>query len=296
MSDISVSTDFQVFCNNLKISDSIISNVQSRYHMITKRINLDYWNNESEVLHSRYVGSYGRGTSIYTSDIDIVVELPWTEYNRFNAYSGNGQSALLAALRSCLQKTYSTTRISADGQVVIIEFTDGVKFEIVPAFKFSDGSGYIYPDTNNGGSWKTMDPKTEIDFFNRRNGICNGNLKRLCQMLRAWKSKHTVLMSGILLDTTAYHFMMDYENADKSFTYFDWISRDYFKYLVNNAERVYWDKPGNTGSVKRQYTIKNDAEYAYNKACEALDDFSKDYSHCWHEDWRAIYGAKFPES
>lgn len=296
MSDISVSSDFQGFCSNLRISDSVISNIQSRYHSITKRVNMDYWNCESDVLHSRYVGSYGRGTCIYTSDIDIVVELPWSEYSRYNGYSGNGQSALLASLRNCLQKTYSTSHISADGQVVDIEFSDGVKFEVVPAFKYSDGSGYCYPDTNNGGAWKFMDPKTEIDCFNGRNSICNGNLKQLCQMLRSWKSKHTVLMSGILLDTTAYRFLVDYEYADKSYSYYDWMSRDYFKYLLDNADKVYWDKPGNTGTVKREHSIKGDAEYAYNKACEALDDYSKGYRYCWHEDWRNIYGTRFPES
>jgi len=296
MSSISVSTDFQSFCKNVKISNNVIDNVKSRYHAITRRINLDYWNSQSDILHSYYVGSYGRGTSIYTSDIDIVVELPWSEYGRYDDYSGNGQSALLAALRNCLQKTYSTSHISADGQVVVISFTDGVRFEIVPAFKYSDGSGYCYPDTNNGGSWKSMDPKSEMDSFNGRNSICNGNLKRLCQMLRAWKSKHTVLMSGILLDTTAYRFMQSYEYADKSYSYYDWMSRDYFKYLLDNSEKVYWDKPGDTGTVKREYSIKGDAEDAYNKACEALEHYSKDYSYSWHQDWRSIYGTGFPES
>ena len=296
MSNISVSTDFQVFCKELKIRDSVIDAIQSRYHAITKRVNIDYWNNESEVLHSRYVGSYGRGTCIYTSDIDIIVELPWSEYSKYENYSGNGQSALLSSLRNCLQKTYSTSQISADGQVVVISFSDGVIFEIVPAFKYSDSSGYCYPDTNNGGKWKSMDPKSEIDCFNGRNKICNGNLKRLCQMLRAWKTKHTVLMSGILLDTTAYRFMQDYKYADKSYSYYDWMSRDYYKYLLNNAEKVYWEKPGNTGTVKRENFIKREAEYAYNKACEAIDDFSKGYSYSWHKNWRNLYGARFPES
>ena len=156
MGTISVTSDFDRFCKNLRMSDTTVSNVQNRYHAITKRVNSDYWNSSSDTLHSLYVGSYGRGTSIYTSDIDIVVELPWSEYTRYNNYSGNGQSALLAALRNCLLKTYSSSSVSADGQVVDIAFSDGVKFEVVPAFKYSDGSGYCYPDTNNGGSWRSM--------------------------------------------------------------------------------------------------------------------------------------------
>lgn len=296
MGSISVSSDFQQFCSNLRMSDWIVSNVQDRYHAITKRINQDFWNSASDTAHSLYVGSYGRGTSIFTSDIDIVVDLPWSEYTRYNAYSGNGQSALLAAIRSSLQKTYSSSKISADGQVVDISFSDGITFEVVPAFRYSDNTGYCYPDTNNGGSWKSMDPKSEIDSFNGRNSICNGNLKRLCRMLRAWKNKHTVLMSGILLDTTVYRFLQSYEYAGKSFTYYDWMLRDYFKYLLDNADKTYWDKPGDTGVVKREYSIRADARHAYNKALEALEAYSNDYTYSWHNDWRDIFGSKFPES
>ena len=296
MGNISVTSDFDRFCKSLRMSDTTVSSIQNRYHAITKRVNTDYWNSSSDTLHSLYVGSYGRGTSIYTSDIDIVVELPWSEYTRYNNYSENGQSALLAGLRSCLLKTYSSTSISSDGQVVDISFSDGVKFEVVPAFKYSDGSGFCYPDTNNGGSWKSMNPKKEIDSFIGRNSICNGNLKRLCRMLRAWKSKHTVLMSGILLDTTAYRFLQGYEYADKSLEYYDWMSRDYFKFLLDNADQTYWDKPGDTGYVKREYSIKSDAEFAYNKAVEAIADYGNGYSSCWHQEWREIYGTRFPES
>lgn len=295
MGDISVSSDFESFCRNLRMSDTTVSNVRNRYHAITKRINQDYWNSSSETAHSLYVGSYGRGTCIYTSDIDIVVELPWSEYSKYDAYSGNGQSALLASVRSSLLKTYSSSNVSADGQVVDISFSDGVKFEIVPAFKFDDGR-YYYPDTNGGGSWKSMDPKKEIDTFNARNSSCNGNLKRLCRMLRAWKNTHTVLMSGILLDTIAYRFLLTYEYADKSYVYYDWVSRDFFKYLLDHVEQVSWEKPGNTGYVKREYSIKNDVQFAYDKSLEALSDYSKNYKYCWHSDWRAIYGTKFPES
>ena len=103
-------------------------------------------------------------------------------------------------------------------------------------------------------------------------------------------------MSGILLDTTAYRFMLNYEYADKSFEYYDWMSRDYFKYLLDHAGQVYWNKPGDTGRIKREYSIRSDAQFAYDKALEAIEDYSKDYSYCWHQDWREIYGAKFPNS
>lgn len=294
MGKISVSNDFQQFCKNLRMSDSVVSNIQSRYRAITKRINQDFWGSDSEIQHSFYVGSYGRGTAIYTSDIDIVVELPWTEYTKYNNYSGNGQSALLQAVKNSLKKTYNNSCVSADGQVVDIVFSDGVKFEIVPAFKWSVSTGYCYPDTNAGGSWKGMYPKDEIKAFNELNSTTNGNLKRLCRMMRAWNANNSVLMPGILIDTLAYRFMSNYEYADKSYSYYDWMSRDFFQYLMDVADQDYWLKPGSNQRVYDKYGFRTEAEDSHAKCLVALARYDKDYYYLWHDDWRIIYGSKFP--
>jgi len=294
MGKISVSDDFQQFCKNLRMSDSVVSNVQNRYRAITKRINQDFWGIISEIQHSFYVGSYGRGTAIYTSDIDIVVELPWSEFSKYDNYSGNGQSALLQAVRNSLMKTYSTSRVSADGQVVDVVFSDGVKFEVVPAFKWSTSSGYSYPDTNNGGSWKDMYPKDEIKAFNDLNAATNGNLKRLCRMMRAWNTQKGVLMSGILIDTLTYRFMQRYKHADKSYTYYDWMSRDLFQHLIDVADQDYWLIPGSGRKVYDKYGFDREAKEAHAKCLEALMHADKDFDYLWHNDWRNIYGSKFP--
>ena len=143
---MSVSDYFSTFCSNLRMSSDTVSTIQYRYHQITKRINLDYWSSSSETTHSLYVGSYGRGTEIWTSDIDIIVQLPYSTYEKFNAYKSNGQSALLQEVKGVLQKTYSTSYVKGDGQVIGINFSDGINFEIVPAFINTDGS-YTYPES-----------------------------------------------------------------------------------------------------------------------------------------------------
>ena len=123
------------------------SNAQDASHTsivlrdITHRLNLDFWDNDSETSHSLYVGSYGRNTAIHGfSDLDMVFRLPCSKYERYNSYSGNGQSALLQAVRESIQRTYSTTTIGADGQVVQVSFADGIAFEVVPVFDKTDGS------------------------------------------------------------------------------------------------------------------------------------------------------------
>lgn len=294
MGEILVSSDFEQFCKNLRMNGSVISNVQNRYHAITKRINKDFWNTDSEVQHSFYVGSYGRGTAIYTSDIDIVVELPWSEFTKYDNYSGNGQSALLQVVKNSLMKTYSTSCVGADGQVVGITFSDGIAFEVVPAFGWITSSEYSYPDTNHGGTWKAMNPKDEIKAFNDLNSATNGNLKRLCRMIRAWNSHKSVSMPGVLIDTLAYRFLLHYEHADKPYSYYDWMSRDFFRYLVDVSGQDYWLKPGSNQRVYNVCKFGNKAKEAHDKCVEALDDYAKDYKYCWYNDWREIYGNKFP--
>lgn len=291
---MSVSDYFSTFCSNLRMSNDTVSTIQQRYHQITKRINLDYRNSSSETAYSLYVGSYGRGTEIWTSDIDMIVQLPYETYVKFNAYSGNGQSALLQEVKGVLQKTYSTSYVKGDGQVIGIDFSDGISFEIVPAF-INDDDSYTYPDTNNGGSWRTTDPRKEINAMNTRNNNINKNLKRLCRMARAWKGKNSVSMSGILIDTLAYKFIDTWEYKDKSYLYYDYMSRDFFSYLKDlDTNQNYWLAPGSNRYVWKNGNFQSKAKTAYENALDAITYESNNQSYSSKQKWRDIYGTKFP--
>ncbi len=289
-----VSEYFSIFCSNLRMSADTVSVIQSRYRQITKRINTDYWESSSETLHSLYVGSYGRGTEIWTSDIDMIVQLPYETYEKFNGYFNNGQSALLQEVKSVLQKTYSMSHVKGDGQVIGINFTDGINFEIVPAFINKDDS-YTYPDSNNGGSWKTTDPKKEISAMNTRNNDTNKNLKRLCRMVRAWKKNCNVSMSGILIDTLAYKFIADWKYKDKSYLYYDYMSRDFFEYLKDiDTCQSYWLAPGSNRYVWKKDNFQLKAKTAYNNAVDAIAYENNSQAYSAKQKWREIYGTKFP--
>lgn len=140
--------------------------VSQRYKRITRAVNLEFWGNDSKSNHSLYVGSYGRGTAIDTSDIDMLVELPKDEYERFDTLRGNGQSRLLQTVKKAILTTYPKSNVRGDGQVVVIDFSDGIRFEVLPAFRQIDWTGkwngqYTYPDSNMGGNWLTTNPKAE---------------------------------------------------------------------------------------------------------------------------------------
>ena len=251
---------FKTFCGNIQVQNGAV--ISLRYKAITKRLNTDFWETDSDTSHSLYVGSYGRNTAIHgTSDVDMIFQLPYSVYKQYDDYNGNGQSALLQAVRTSVKKTYSVTNIGAAGQVILVPFDEGITFELVPGF-VNDDDSYTYPDSNTGGSWKTTNPKPEIEEIRTRNSTCNNNLVPLCRMMRSWKEKWNVPLGGLLIDTLAYQFIIDWTYRDKSYLYYDYMSRDFFAYMANqSADQDYWKAPGSGqwvygGKAQFQYKAK----------------------------------------
>lgn len=292
-----VGEDFKTLCSNLAVSAAMRASISERYELITRRLNLEFWNTDSRTAHSFYTGSYGRGTAVgTTSDMDMIMQLPYEHYVRYNNHEGNGQSALLQDVRKAIQKTYSTTAVGADGQVVGVPFTDGITFEVLPAFLNKDDS-YTFPDSNSGGSWKTTNPKPEIEEIAKTDGACNGNLKMLCRMARAWKSTWTVPISGLLLDTLAYYFLRDSQYKDKGYVYYDFMSRDFFDYLrARDEKQDYWLSPGANQYVWNRGNFQYKATRSYNISLEACSYQSDKYGWTARQKWREIYGTNYPAS
>ena len=287
---------FSSFCSNLTVKDE--ATISSRYKSITKRLNTDFWNTESDTSHSLYVGSYGRNTAIQGfSDLDMIFQLPYSVYEQYNKYIGNGQSALLQAVKTSIEKTYSTTSIRGDGQVIVVPFTDGISFEVVPAFTNTDDS-YTFPDSSGGGSWKKTNPKPEIQAIRDRNNSCNGNLVRLCRMMRSWKGKWDVPIGGLLIDTLAYQFIENWEYRDKSYVYYDYMCRDFFKWMSEqDSEQEYWKAPGSGQYVYGKGLFQYKAKRCYNISLEAIEHETATPKREWSakQKWREIFGTAYPD-
>lgn len=99
-----------------KHGETIPSNMRSlistRYQTVTRAVNVEFWNSSSNSAHSLYVGSYGRGTAIDTSDIDILVEVPESNYRRYDTLKGNGTVTFIAGSQKCAFILLSKNRYS----------------------------------------------------------------------------------------------------------------------------------------------------------------------------------------
>lgn len=287
---------FSTFCSNLQVRDG--GTIATRCGNITRRLNTDFWTTTSDTSHSLYVGSYGRNTAIAGfSDVDLIFQLPYSVYKQYNEYASNGQSALLQSVKKSIERTYSTTNIRADGQVIQVPFTDGLIFEVVPAFDNDDGS-FTYPNASGGGSWKTTNPKPEIKAIRERNAITNGNLVMLCRMMRDWKSRWSVPIGGLLIDTLAYQFMETWEHRDKSFLYYDFMCRDFFNWMAAQDEnQEWWRSPGSGQYVWGKGLFQYKAKRCYNLSLEAIEHEMAATKREWSakQKWREIFTTSFPD-
>ncbi len=285
---MNVSSTFQEFLQNLAIDNK--EEISDRYGEITKVLNIKYRNTESKISNSLQVGSYGRFTAIKNiSDLDMVYILPWTEYERFK---NDRQSALLQEVKKTIQLRYPKTDMRGDGQVVVISFTN-YQIEVLPALEYEDGS-FLYPDTNDGGSWKTTKPRLEIKAISDLHQAKNQNLRTLCKMIRSWKNYHGVAMGGLLIDSVAYNFLNSTTYYDdKSFTYYDWLIRDFLKYLsdLQNINHVF--APGSNQKVYIKKKFKTRAKKAHKLVLEAIEAQENKNA---NQKWKKIFGRNFPSA
>ena len=286
---------FSTFCGTLRLDSDKRSTLGYRTGRITRAVNEAFRNLDSDTAYRFYVGSMGRNTAIpTTSDVDLLVELPAATYHQYNAHAGNGQSALLTAVRTAIRTTYKTSDVFGDGQVVIVSFDDGVTYEVLPAFANTNG-GFTFGDTNSGGSWRECKPKQEMDAFAKRNQACNGNLIELARMARAWRDCNGVPMNGMLIDALVYQFIETWPHRDKSYLYYDWMTRDFFGFLAGQPNsQVYWLAPGSGSYVRRKGPFEYKARQAELRALEAINDQATGHEWSAKQKYREIYGNLFP--
>lgn len=288
---MNTSEKFTEFLSNIKIPADKASTISSRYERITKTLNQEFRNTDSKTANSLQVGSYGRWSGIKgISDLDMLYTMPASKWDTYN--KKDGQSQLLQDTRKALEKTFPSSDVKVDRCVVTVKFSDS-HIDVQPVFEVED-QDYRYADTYNGGSWKITKPRKEMDAMVDAEDNKNKNLRRLCKMARSWKSKHGVVMKGLLIDTLAYNFLNSTDIYDtKSFWYYDEMSKDFFKYLYDQPkDQKEYGALGSRQRVRVLKSFKRKAKKAYDLCCEAIEtDSNKEQ----HNKWRDIYGKDFPK-
>jgi len=290
---MALSDSFEEFIGKLEVKN--IENIVSRFKKITKRLNEDFHQiSGDDTSNGIVVGSLGRGTAIVgISDLDMIFEMPIELYYKYDAYQTNGQSLFLQAVKHSIKKTYPSTTVRGDGQVVVIDFASSNDFiEVCPCFRNDDNS-FTYPDSNNGGKWKKTNPLPEQEESKGMTELIGKVFIHLCQMIRVWKRNHNINMNGLLIDSLVHKFLSEHdEYYDASFEDYLSLIRDYFGYVADlNKDRKYWYALGSNQHVynKDEGQFIDDAKKAFDKLSE-IDVESDNIFECL----TFVFGGEFP--
>jgi hypothetical protein len=281
-----IAEDFKTFLDGIKIDNA--ATISLRYGEITAALNKNFRQTESKTENSLQVGSYGRWTAIKgISDLDMIYVMPATKWD---IYKYGGQYALLRDAKDAIKRRYPSTIVKVDRLVVRVLYKD-FHIEVMPAFKLMDGS-YRYPDTAKSGSWKITKPQAELDEIKVANDRKNGNLRRLCKMVRAWKNKNGIAIGGLLIDTLAYKFLESTDVYDRSsYYYYDYMCRDFFKFLADQPKQSEYAALGSRQRVRVKKQFNRKAKKAYELCLKAIEASGQNNE---RQKWRDMFGNAYP--
>lgn len=291
---ITVGQRFDTFLSNLSLTEDQRRDGITKHGGVRSCLNEHYWNTTSTTANSMLVGSWGKNTETRPPrDIDVVFELPRSVYDRFEKRPGNKQSQLLQEVKDVLARRYGSTTMRGDGQVVVVKFTS-YAVEVVPAFGLTSGQYWIC-DTNNGGRYKTIDPSAEIKHVRESNDATNGNTRDLIRMLKCWKGYCSVPVKSFWLELLVVEFLRTWEHRGKSTTWYDWMVRDFLRWLVGKAwSHVY--VPGTVEIISIGDAWKSRGESARDRAERACDLETAGKVYDAGVEWQKIFGPQIPIS
>lgn len=289
-----VTKHFADFQANINPRQNEYSDMYTKAQGIGSCLNRTYYPHIQDPQNLLIVGSYGKQTAIRpTSDVDVLYCLPNEVLSQYSNHQGNGQSALLQDFRVKLMETYPQTTIRADGQVVVVDY-QSMQFEVVPAFIANHG--FLIPDTNNGGRWKSTDPLGEINALDQLDRATQGHVRALIKYLKVWKRAKDVPLKSIILEHAAMAFIRQWVFLKDSLSYggaiwwHDWMIRDCLAFLyqfdrltLSSGEVIYF------GDGWKQKTLN-----AFDEADKACYYEKRDQSFMAESHWKNIFGYQFP--
>lgn len=291
---IAVTNRFRTFYEALQLTTDQVDDGLTKQLGIRQCLQRAYWGPTTDNPPGFMVGSWGKGTAIRPPyDIDVFMPLPVDVYQRFDAYYGNGQSALLQEVKGHLAATYPQTNVRGDGQVVVVAF-NSLTIEVVPVINYDSTGRWLMPDTNNGGRWKISNPGAENSALDYADTVANQNVRKLIQIMKAWKDHCSVPLKSFQLEVLVTGFLTYYAHRSQDYFYYDWFVRDFLFYLIGRRNG-YVIAPNSGETVWLGDAWLSEAETAYASAVSACENERDDYVYLAGEDWQKIFGSRIPE-
>ena len=114
-------------------------------------------------------------------------------------------------------------------------------------------------------------------------------------MLKRWQEHCSVPLRSFVLELLAVDFLEGWEHAGKSTVYYDWMTRDFFRWLKDK-----WFLPGVTVPGTDEFIAlsgeewKSKAQSAYGRAVKACDYEQREMPYSAGEEWQKVFGDFIP--
>lgn len=291
---MTVSERFNKLLENLQLTSAQRDDGTNNHQSVRRTLNSHYYGTSSSTANSMLVGSWGKSTEIRPPrDIDVLFILPDEMYWRYERVTGNKQSQILQEVKNVLLKAYPNTDVRGDGPVVLVPFGT-YAVELVPAFQQTDGKFKICI-TKNGGTYKQFDPVAEIANVKTSNDATSGNTRDLIRMLKRWQEDCSVPIKSFILELLAVKFLETWEYRGKSSEYYDYLCRDFFKWLAAKGAYDYVLVPGTFEILYLGDSWKTKAESARDRAAKATQNEAASLPCAAGEEWQKIFGIVIPQ-
>jgi len=122
----------------------------------------------------------------------------------------------------------------------------------------------------------------------------NGNTIKLIKMVKAWKYNCNVPIKSLEIELSSIDFLSTYEHRDKTSVYYDWMVRDYFKYLLTIMLTVKCI-PGTSEILLYGSSWETKVNTALSRAEKACKYESNNLYDTASDEWKLIFGDRFPK-
>jgi hypothetical protein len=289
-----VSASFIEFARRLNITDRQTTIVSNCHKNVVRKIaaKIDLHTEQPSLL----IGSYQRDTlTRYLSQGDVDLMIVLHHGKNPNWHDDSGAAASLNAIKRILSSAYESTECGIDRNCVTMKLA-AFRLDVVPAFKFSDGS-YRIPDTYRG-KWLPTNPIEFAKELTRINAAMDGSFVPLAKMIKAWNREYTKGLRSFHLECL---LMNHYRLYNQAYTYGS-MAKVFFGRLPSYLQHPTYDPI--SGDQVDLYldnkSLGNDRDVFVKRALraaalaeEALHD-SELYPSVAIEEWKKLFGEFFP--
>lgn len=136
------------------------------------------------------IGSFSRGTDIAgESDVDLFAVFTKEEVT----WGGTVKSSdtMLNNVRNALEGRLPSTRLYRDVHAIVVEFSSGVRVDVVPAYfsgMTNDRRFPVYAMPDGGGSWMRVSPDAHASYIADADTRSSGKLRGTARLMKYWRS------------------------------------------------------------------------------------------------------------